>query len=370
MKKTLAALCASALFGCSSPADVNIDSPLRGTNILNGYEASYQDFSSIGAFVSNAGMYEICTVSFVKKDLAITAAHCIENGTSSNHFILHGYDEVFDEPCFEGSCKDYLHPIAAGEIHPDYTQSKYSSNWHDIAVILLEEEAEEVEPIQILDPSQFDPALKVGNIVTIAGYGAYEYQWPSVLEAGKLYAADVPITAHQNDDEIIVGEKDPTKGNACYGDSGGPVYVYSHGTVQLTGVTSRIPEKSEDGFWKCGYGIVSTLPGRYKDWIEDTYQELREKYPLKKKTGKYEDWVERVSKTNPERYLPREKPPVIDDKPAVAEEETEEEVPPEAEPANSAVESGCSCRISSHNHDYGASSLFVLLALSYLRRRK
>ncbi len=271
MKKLLTTLCTSLLAGCANHVCDAPTSPEREPFVVNGYEASYQDFPSIGAMVSPGGTQAHCTVSFVKNDLALTAAHCLEVGLVS--FILYGYDEEFEEPCDES-----LYTIVASKMHPDYKESKYSNNWRDLALLLLEEEVPDVEPISILQPSEFETALRLGNMVTIAGYGAYgEYDY--VSGSGKLYAADVPITGHLNEYEIMLAGEELTQGDACYGDSGGPAYVYAHGKVQLTGVASRAPPGS---FYKCGEGTIYTLPGRYAEWIENTYQELREEYPLKK----------------------------------------------------------------------------------------
>jgi len=277
MKKTLAALCTSLLAGCAVPAVENNDNyPLNHPFIVNGYEASYRDFKSIGALTDEDGTYAFCTGSFIKKDAFLTAAHCLDYGALSNKFILCGYDQVFEEPC-----KECVYPLAAGKVHPEYHYHKYNEpgeNWYDLALLLLEEEIPDVEPIPILKLHEFETALRIGNMVTIAGYGAYG-EYDNVKGSGKLYAADVPITGRPNEDEIMLGGEELSQGDACYGDSGGPAYVYAHGRVQLTGVTSRSPPGS---VYKCGEGTIYTLPGRYVDWIEDTYKELREEYPLKK----------------------------------------------------------------------------------------
>ena len=273
MRKSLIALCTSLLSGCAVPIENADQYPLKHPLIVNGYEASYRDFPSIGALVDVGGTQSHCTVSFLKKDLTLTAAHCLDYGALSNKFILYGYDQVFEE-----QCRECVYSLAAGQVHPEYDNRKHGDNWHDLALLLLEEEVSEVEPIPILQPSEFETALRIGNMVTIAGYGAYG-EYDNVSGSGKLYAADVPITGHLNEYEIMLAGEELTQGDACYGDSGGPAYVYAHGKVQLTGVTSRAPPGS---VYKCGEGTIYTLPGRYVEWIENTYQELREEYPLKK----------------------------------------------------------------------------------------
>ncbi len=285
--KPLAAFCASvSLYGCFSPVD--FDAPKNKELIVNGYEASVENFTSVGAFVYHGGTKSICTVSFIKKDLALTAAHCIDPesyntnglGGSDPDYVLYGRDKVFEEYCEDQDlCSKHLFHVVAGIRHPKYDGSLENDNNYDLALLLLEREIPDLEPIDFLPKNQFETALEVGDVVTIAGYGGHYNDLFEEMSYGKLYAAEVPITRYHNHAEIVVGEKDPTKGNACHGDSGGPIYVYSHGKVQLSGVASRIAEQV-DGLWRCGYGIIYGLPTLEQEWIESEHERLREKYPL------------------------------------------------------------------------------------------
>src|SRR3989338_2054793 len=275
MKKTLAAICTSLSVGCSSQANNSATENVNTAEsfILNGYKASHKDFPSIGALVYDAGMSELCTVSMIRKDLALTAAHCLIGDFPTTRYLLYGYDKVFKE-----GCEECLYPIAVSVAHPKYNELSGEKNRYDLALLLLNKEVTSAKPIALLPPTGFKEILNIKNIVTIAGYGAYKSN-AFDFENGKLYAADVPITGYFNDAEIIVGEKDPVKGNACYGDSGGPIYVSFEGKNQLAGVASRIPEKV-DGYNQCGYGVVYGIPSLEKEWIESEYKKIRGKYPL------------------------------------------------------------------------------------------
>ena len=111
MKGSLAALTLS-LYGCTVPVvesvnavDQMADSPNSKELVINGYEGAYEDFPAIGAFVYPGGNLSRCTVSLLRKDLALTAAHCINPdglnqnglGESDPRFVLHGRNEVFPE---------------------------------------------------------------------------------------------------------------------------------------------------------------------------------------------------------------------------------------------------------------------------------
>ncbi len=280
MRNKVVMLGTSLLMGCSSAGAENYTAPENKTLVINGYEASYQDFPSIGALVLDEGITESCTVSIIKKDLALTAAHCIGDDIKQA-MVLYGKDGTFDHRCKAEECTPYLYPLATAKVHPLFNDNSPTENHHDFALLLLKREIPNAEPIEFLSSADFNKVLQIGDTVTIAGYGSYQWELLGNTEHGKLHAADVPITDYHNFNEIVIGEKDPSKGNACFGDSGGPVYVYAHGQVRLTGVASRIAEKSDKGFYECGKsGIIYGLPSLEQQWIDSEYKTLREKYPL------------------------------------------------------------------------------------------
>ena len=195
--------------------------------------------------------------------------------------VQYGRDAIFADRCQPEECAKYLYPIAAAKVHPYYDDYSETENHHDFALLLLKREIPDAQPIELLSSSDFSKVLQIGDYVTIAGYGAYSWGLLETSKDGKLFAADVPITGYHNLAEMMVGEKDPSKGNACYGDSGGPVYVYAHGQVRLAGVASRIAEPSDKGFYECGKsGLIYGLPSLEQGWIESEYIALRAKYPL------------------------------------------------------------------------------------------
>lgn len=301
------------------------------SSIINGHKASVEDFPSIGALVTNEGTNQVCTVTLIKKDLALTAAHCVEHGLNGYHYVLHGYDAVLEDPC-----KECVYEIEDNAIHPDY--SKQEEDWHDIAIILLKEEID-VEPSNIMDPDLFKLVVQEGDLVTIAGYGIYDYNGPwSNYESGELHAAEVPFGGYHSENEVYIGETVPGTPNACYGDSGGPVYVTYEDQVFVTGVANRLAEQI-DNHYECGVKLVYTLPGKYHNWIEDTYIEMK-----------------LAAQENKEEESKETDPPII---PGL--EWANEEIP--------ILKPGGGCNMSNSNTGYGGLLLLLIGAGLAVRRK-
>lgn len=205
----LVALFAVFLFNRYEDGDSAVDdsSAIFGGKDEDGYP-------SAGYLVSyeSANTVTTCGLTYVSQNIAVTAAHCVEN---SNTFFV-GVDEFsyIESANFE-VLEIFAHPQWDGE------QRAY-----DLAVIRFENEA-------TVSTSTIAPA-EVGCGYEIVGYGSTELD--ATLDPGvrlrKSY--QLCIDAFTDNNIYFSGET----GGVCFGDSGSP--IFKTGTNQVVGVLSAV----------------------------------------------------------------------------------------------------------------------------------
>lgn len=224
----------------------------------------------------------ICTGTLLDKKIVLTAAHCIaEQGLSS---VI-----VFFAKDMQSATEDRVRFALTGTIHEQYqTEIKPNdpnaalANWHDIAMLVLNEDA----PADV-KPAQLAPAgtvLKKGGTLTLAGYGItnavirkeVKKNGRSIIQElagvgdGTLRKVDGIVISSlvNNDNEIVLDQK---KKGACHGDSGGPAFLKNaDGSVVQVGVTSRGLEK----LGNCNVQSVYTSTIAHMEWIKTTSVDL------------------------------------------------------------------------------------------------
>ena len=247
--------------GVSSNTDPFQVQTSRDPFVLNGIEGHHEQFPSIVMLTIN-GYDEYCSGTLIKPDLVMTAAHCVEHLPNSLEAV-YGVDSIPDPL----QCRSCFMKVKNSTYHPEFTHFYFPSN--DIGLILLEHPV--YNPIVGTFLSERNNNfVYVGQTLTLAGYGT------SNEGLGQLYYGDVPVTELRGDYEMVVGLDSPTAVNACYGDSGGPAYLYEAGEEYVVGVTSRVPEGKPI---ECGHGTVYTRPEAYSDWIEQAYQDMKTATP-------------------------------------------------------------------------------------------
>ncbi len=176
---------------------------------------------AIGALSLDGG--GSCTATLVAPRAVLTAAHCVENVTSSVRFMI-GENYIFPERTFNAIAW-HMHPSFMG------TSGGLGRPEYDVAVVLLGEDATAygIEPI----PINLDRMGLAGQTIQAVGYGMtsgsggwntrrYWTTMPVVMDSGFYYTVD---------GEGVTG--------ICSGDSGGPMlYEIPGREVRVMGVVS------------------------------------------------------------------------------------------------------------------------------------
>lgn len=249
----------------------------NGNGIIGGVPVASNDpISARTALLIDIHQGSICSTSILNESWLLTAAHCVvasEPGSLLVAFTGSLQDFV------EGRYHEDVRTVAEIQIHPqfvvtinkinamaekakeegrDLTNEEIDSvtDWGDIAVIRINGTMPKSKvPVTLMGSGL---ALSKGQEVVLAGYGRTA---PGMdAPAGELRKVSVNIA------EPVWGQTEVLVHNsgtgACYGDSGGPAYVFANGQYFLFGVTSR-----GVGGVSCQYYTVYTSALVYASWI-------------------------------------------------------------------------------------------------------
>ena len=220
--------------------------------VVGGAQASQGAWPDTAAIVFQGNQVG-CTGTLIAPDVVITAGHCIGNivGVLLN-------------------TNDYT---SGGEYIKVRKEIEYPNSWGtvDVGLLLLEKESS-VEPRTIARECVLDEGYDGAN-VQIVGYGALDI-WGNQYGT-KLMEATSTITDHDCSDmslgcngSVSPGGEMGAGGNgvdACFGDSGGPLYLLTPKGDYLVGVTSR----SYANVWApCEEGGIWGRPDSILPWIE------------------------------------------------------------------------------------------------------
>ena len=208
-----------------------------------------------------------CSGTLVAADVVVTAGHCLDTAKGGKNFktmppsslaIYAGGEQASSDP------SPFLVMASETLIHPGYDRNAL---FDDIALVrtAVSVPPSVAEPVANLPSALGFRSSDVGALaLNFAGFGVTEYNTSGVLlQADGLlgglgctvsgcYGADDPAT-----------QISYTQYNAgpCFGDSGGPAFLYRDGVPYLGGVTSW-------GDQYCTQFGVSTRVDAYQSWID------------------------------------------------------------------------------------------------------
>jgi hypothetical protein len=225
--------------------------PSRVRAITYGYVDTNNTYSNVGAFivVSPTGeVYPLCSGTLIAPNVFLTASHCTEYFNST--LAPAGYTAYvsFDKSIPFGnktSTKTKLLAVQYVVTNPNYNQSQSDSG--DIGVLILQSNVKGITPATLpscglLDQLVAQNGLKTA-VFTNVGYGLQN----RVVGGGVPYYQDVnPIPrmySFSSFNSLNGGylrlSQNPSTGNggACYGDSGGPIFLNVNGQQILAAIT-------------------------------------------------------------------------------------------------------------------------------------
>ncbi len=196
-----------------------------------------------------------CTGTLIAPNLVLTAGHCIDRSISKVKLATTNYNQGGEE----------IRVIQAIG-HPQHWSN------YDIGVLVLEHDAQ-TEPRPIAQGCILDQYLYDGADVAIVGYGAIDYwgnQYTPWLQEAYTTVVDHDCSdissgcypAISPDGEIGAGGSGI---DACYGDSGGPLYLITERGNFLVGATSRAFSYVQV---PCRDGGIYVRADAVIDWIE------------------------------------------------------------------------------------------------------
>jgi MYXO-CTERM domain-containing protein len=196
-----------------------------------------------------------CTGVLIAPDVVLTAGHC----ASGVDAVQLGVNDWRDD---------------GGEMIDVVDVIEYPDSWetYDIAVLLLDQPSS-YEP-RVIGTDCVRDYIVDGAEVTIVGYGAidrYGYQYTPDLQQGVSEITDADCSSFaQGCNRSVYPDGELGAGgdgvDACYGDSGGPLYLETPNGTYVIGIVSR-------GWYgaDCGEGGVWVRPDKDElfEWIEE-----------------------------------------------------------------------------------------------------
>lgn len=183
--------------------------------------------SLVGIHTPSGAYFSLCSGTLVASDLFLTAAHCVVGLPPELKVAGVSFG-------FEPSGPPEFEPADDGIVpHPEFPGP--ASDPHDLAIIVLDQGTNGIEPAELPALNQFTTMSRKnglrGQQFTAVGYGAQERQHtpgtgaPEFGDGGtRMFAIS---TFRALNDAWLRLSQNPSTGNGgtCYGDSGGPNFL-------------------------------------------------------------------------------------------------------------------------------------------------
>lgn len=219
---------------------------------------------------------EVCTATLIRKDVLLTAAHCISFEKLKKIRVFFNTSYL----CSEGMKKSLLYYAKTYIVHEKYKRSEEPSKTaqnYDLALIQLNQDAPGFTQVLHFWDGQLGVLQSNSeNKVFLVGYGKTSSKAASD-EIPRLRAAqrDIDEIRKISNQSKIEVQKSSING-ACQGDSGGPLIVQQHQKYVIAGVASYIEYDWMDRNRQCeNSSILYNDVNAYKSWIETNLKKLR-----------------------------------------------------------------------------------------------
>ncbi|MFC1654853.1 trypsin-like serine protease, partial [Myxococcota bacterium] len=238
-----------SLMGCSEPA---AELRVSGRPIVGGEPDTNPAHMATVALTFGEAAQFFCSGTLISDTVVLTAGHCVD-------VDIPAIKVYFGESVW---VVGDFRQVEDGMAHPGYQGGVYFS---DIALLRLESPAPAgITPIPHLPRSlgltQADERV---TTVDFSGFGVDEFGTSGV----KLHAEDVIDVVCDGPDRCAdyvnphAFGYDQQPGGPCFGDSGGPSYLWRENVEYVAGVTSY-------GDRQCAYYGASTTADRFAAWID------------------------------------------------------------------------------------------------------
>ncbi len=264
-KSILILILSGGILSCApekSGSSFNIKSD-QYENIIGGQDLSLKSEMSPTVAVlldtSSAGSFSICTGTFIRKNIILTAAHCVPE--NSEDLAVKMGNSLFNEQ--EIKTLNVLKIIR----HKDYQPGK-----NDLALVLIQPDKNIfIKPAALSDAKKY---FKNKNLL-LFGYGDNEIDEAAsddLKGAGSLrkLIVSAEYISHIENKFII----DQSHGfGACHGDSGGPAFILNaKNKYVLAGVASGVRQTADQT--DCTGQSEYTDVSKFQTWISQSISDF------------------------------------------------------------------------------------------------